>query len=111
MAEWSKAVDLGSIPKGRGFKPHLQHFLSLFLFFKLFFLSIDSYLIILIKSTLMENTIYSIILVIIVRWVTQYFLEPLETGCRSLCEPFVVVYLPYCYALCLGSTLGRLSCW
>ena len=28
MAEWSKAVDLGSIPKGRGFKPHLLHFLS-----------------------------------------------------------------------------------
>ena len=27
MAEWSKAVDLGSIPKGRGFKPHLLHFL------------------------------------------------------------------------------------
>ena len=26
VAEWSKAVDLGSIPKGRGFKPHLQHF-------------------------------------------------------------------------------------
>ena len=29
MAEWSKAVDLGSIPKGRGFKPHLLHFLLL----------------------------------------------------------------------------------
>ena len=29
MAEWSKAVDLGSIPKGRGFKPHLLHFLHL----------------------------------------------------------------------------------
>ena len=28
VAEWSKAVDLGSIPKGRGFKPHLLHFLS-----------------------------------------------------------------------------------
>ena len=27
VAEWSKAVDLGSIPKGRGFKPHLLHFL------------------------------------------------------------------------------------
>ncbi len=26
VAEWSKAVDLGSIPKGRGFKPHLLHF-------------------------------------------------------------------------------------
>ena len=29
VAEWSKAVDLGSIPKGRGFKPHLLHFLLL----------------------------------------------------------------------------------
>ncbi len=29
VAEWSKAVDSGSIPKGRGFKSHLQHFLSL----------------------------------------------------------------------------------
>ena len=28
VAEWSKAVDLGSIPKGRGFKPHLLHFLT-----------------------------------------------------------------------------------
>ena len=28
VAEWSKAVDLGSIPKGRGFKPHLLHFLN-----------------------------------------------------------------------------------
>ncbi len=27
LAEWSKAVDLGSIPKGRGFKPHTSHFL------------------------------------------------------------------------------------
>ncbi len=27
VAEWSKAVDSGSIPKGRGFKSHLQHFL------------------------------------------------------------------------------------
>ena len=26
VAEWSKAVDSGSIPKGRGFKSHLQHF-------------------------------------------------------------------------------------
>ena len=26
VAEWSKAVDLGSIPKGRGFKPHLLYF-------------------------------------------------------------------------------------
>ncbi len=29
VAEWSKAVDSGSIPKGRGFKSHLQHFLTL----------------------------------------------------------------------------------
>jgi hypothetical protein len=28
VAEWSKAVDSGSIPKGRGFKSHLQHFLT-----------------------------------------------------------------------------------
>lgn len=26
MAEWSKAVDSGSIPKGRGFKSRPQHF-------------------------------------------------------------------------------------
>ena len=26
MAEWSKAVDSGSIPKGRGFKSRLLHF-------------------------------------------------------------------------------------
>ena len=26
VAEWSKAVDSGSIPKGRGFKSRLQHF-------------------------------------------------------------------------------------
>ena len=31
MAEWSKAVDLGSIPKGRGFKPHFVHFLPMLL--------------------------------------------------------------------------------
>ena len=29
VAEWSKAADLGSVPKGRGFKPHLLHFLLL----------------------------------------------------------------------------------
>jgi hypothetical protein len=29
VAEWSKAVDLGSIPKGRGFKPHLLHFYNI----------------------------------------------------------------------------------
>lgn len=27
VAEWSKAVDSGSIPKGRGFKSRPQHFL------------------------------------------------------------------------------------
>lgn len=26
VAEWSKAVDSGSIPKGRGFKSRPQHF-------------------------------------------------------------------------------------
>ena len=26
MAEWSKAVALGAIPKGRGFEPHWCHF-------------------------------------------------------------------------------------
>lgn len=31
VAEWSKAVDSGSIPKGRGFKSRPQHF---FIFFK-----------------------------------------------------------------------------
>ncbi len=25
VAEWSKALDLGSSPKGRGFKPHRRH--------------------------------------------------------------------------------------
>ena len=28
VAEWSKAVDSGSIPKGRGFKSRPQHFLT-----------------------------------------------------------------------------------
>ncbi len=32
VAEWSKAVDSGSIPKGRGFKSHLQHFFTLIAF-------------------------------------------------------------------------------
>ena len=30
VAEWSKAVDSGSIPKGRGFKSRPQHFLLFF---------------------------------------------------------------------------------
>ena len=28
LAEWSKAVALGAIPKGRGFKSHSSHFLQ-----------------------------------------------------------------------------------
>jgi hypothetical protein len=31
VAEWSKALDLGSSPKGRGFKPHLYHIFRIFL--------------------------------------------------------------------------------
>ncbi len=34
VAEWSKAVDSGSIPKGRGFKSHLQHFLFYLIIFR-----------------------------------------------------------------------------
>ena len=26
LAEWSKALDLGSNPKGRGFKSHCSHY-------------------------------------------------------------------------------------
>ena len=39
LAEWSKAPDLGSGPKGRGFKSHSCHFLIFFvkLNIKLFF--------------------------------------------------------------------------
>ena len=33
LAEWSKAPDLGSGPKGRGFKSHSCHFSHLILFF------------------------------------------------------------------------------
>ena len=32
VAEWSKAVDSGSIPKGRGFKSRPQHFLYISIF-------------------------------------------------------------------------------
>ena len=38
LAEWSKAPDLGSGPKGRGFKSHSCHLLFIDLFFILFFL-------------------------------------------------------------------------
>ncbi|KAK1281018.1 hypothetical protein QJS04_geneDACA002845 [Acorus gramineus] len=39
LAEWSKAPDLGSGPKGRGFKSHSCHF-WLFIFFYFFLVEV-----------------------------------------------------------------------